>query len=131
MLRLRKWKKYLLIFLMGILGLLLMVLLVLNLPFTQRFATGKVNQILSSSGVPIHLDAIRKIMPGSVNIQGVVISGLHGDTIIYAGELEADIRLISLIRSKVMLKKVLLDGALVELVRKSGAEKLNIAAAFQ
>ena len=119
------------IFLMGILGLLLMVLLILNLPFTQRFATGKVNQVLSSSSVPIHLDAIRKIMPGSVIIQGVVISGLQGDTIIYAGELEADIRLISLLRSKVMLKEVLLDGALVELTRKNSAEKLNIAAAFQ
>jgi len=116
---------------MGILGLLLMVLLILNLPFTQRFATGKVNQVLSSSSVPIHLDAIRKIMPGSVIIQGVVISGLQGDTIIYAGELEADIRLISLLRSKVMLKEVVLDGALVELARINSAEKLNIAAAFQ
>ena len=106
MLRLRKWKKYLLIFLMGILGLLLIVLLVLNLPFTQRFATGKVNQILSSSSVPIHLDAIRKIMPGSVNIQGVVITGIQGDTIISVGELDADIRLISLLRSHVMLKEV-------------------------
>ncbi len=129
--RLRKWRKISLVFLMGIVGLLLMVFLVLNLPFSQRFATGKVNQILSSSGVPIHLDAIRKIMPGSVNIQGIVISGTQGDTIIYVGELQADIRLISLIRSKVMLKEVLLDGVLVELVRKSGAEKLNIAAAFQ
>ena len=127
----RKARKYLLIFLIGILGLLLMVFLVLNLPFTQRFATGKVNQILSSSGVPIHLDGIRKILPGSVNIQGIVISGLQGDTIIYAGELEADIRLVALLRSHVMLKNVLLDAALVELDRKNGAEKLNIAAAFQ
>lgn len=116
---------------MGILGLLLLVLLVLNLPFTQRFATGKVNQILSSYSVPIHLDAIRKIMPGSVSIQGVVITGIQGDTIISVGELEADIRLISLLRRHVMLKEVILDGALVELTRKNSAEKLNIAAAFQ
>ena len=129
--RLRKWRKYSLIFLMGLLGLILMVFVVLNLPFSQRFATKKVNQILSSSSVPIHLDAIRKIMPGSVNIQGIVISGQEGDTIISVGELEADIRLISLLRSNVMLKEVVLDGALVELARKNSAEKLNIAAAFQ
>jgi len=129
--RLRKWRKISLLFLMGILGLLLMVFLVLNLPFSQRFATGKVNQILSSSSVPIHLDAIRKIMPGSVNIQGIVISGTQGDTIIYAGELQADIRLLSLIRSKVLLKEVMLDAVLVELTRNDGEEKLNIAAAFQ
>ncbi len=129
--RLRKWRKISLFFLTGILGLLLMVFLVLNLPSSQRFATGKVNQILSSSSVPIHLNAIKKIMPGSVKIQGIVISGTQGDTIIYVGELQADIRLLSLIRSKVMLKEVELDAALVELTRKSGDEKLNIASAFR
>jgi len=120
-----------LFFLVGILGMLLLVFLVLNLPFSQRFATKKVNQILSSSSVPIHLEAIRKIMPGSVNIQGIIIQGLQGDTIIYAGELQADIRLVSLLRSKVMLKDVVLDGVLVELARNNSAQKINIAAAFQ
>ncbi len=129
--RRRRGRKIFLFFLMGILGMLLLVFLVLNLPFSQRFATKKVNQILSSSSVPIHLDGIRKIMPGSVNIQGIVIKDLQEDTIIYAGELQADIRLVSLLRSKVMLKDLALDGALVELARDTSTQKINIAAAFQ
>jgi len=108
-----------------------MVFVILNLPFTQRYATRQVNHILSRASVPIHLEDIRKIMPGSVNIQGIVISDQEGDTIIFVGELQADIRLVSLLRSHVMLKEVLLDGALVELTRRNSAEKLNIAAAFQ
>jgi len=129
--RRRRGRKIFLFFLMGLSGMLLLVFLVLNLPFSQRFATKKANQILSSSSVPIHLDGIRKIMPGSVKIQGIVIKGIQGDTIIYAGELQADIRLVSLLRSKVMLKDVVLDGALVELDRNTSAQKINIAAAFQ
>ena len=88
--RRRKFRKFLWFFLMGLLGMLLLVFLFLNLPFSQRIATRKVNQILSSVSVPIHLDAIKKIMPGSVSIQGIVIQGIQGDTIIYAGELQAE-----------------------------------------
>jgi len=89
---------------MGIMGIILLVFVFLNLPFTQRYATLQVNKILSSSGVPIQMDAIRKILPGSVRIQGITINGPLGDSIIYAGELHTDIRLVSLLRHKVLLK---------------------------
>jgi len=108
-----------------------MVFIILNLPFSQHFATRQVNQILSQASVPIHLDAIKKILPGSVRIQGIGITGLQGDTIIYVGELQADIRLVSLLRSNVMLKEVVLEDALVELALESNTQKLNIAATFQ
>ena len=129
--RLRKLRRFCLIFLMAILGVLILVFAFINLPFSQRFATRQVNQILSQVDVPIHIDAIRKILSGSVNVQGVVIADHQGDTIIYAGELQADIRLVALLRSKVVLRDLELDRAVVDLARKSGAEKLNIAAAFQ
>lgn len=127
----KKLRKYLLYFLMLVLGILLLVFLVLNLPFTQRYATRQVNQILTGAELPIHLDAIRKILPGSVRIQGIVISGQEGDTLIYAGELQADIRLMALIRKRLVLPEVNLDGAVVTLERDSNAKKLNIAEAFQ
>ena len=108
-----------------------MVFTAMNLPFSQRFATRQVNQILKQSNVPIHIDAIRKIMPGSVKVQGVVIADLHGDTIIYAGNLQADIRLLALLRSKVKLLDMDLDRAVVDIARTSSEQKLNIAAIFQ
>jgi len=115
---------------MGIMGIILLVFVFLNLPFTQRYATLQVNKILSSSGVPIQMDAIRKILPGSVRIQGITINGPLGDSIIYAGELHTDIHLVSLLRHKVLLKDLELDAALVELYRNTNAQKLNIAEAF-
>ncbi len=129
--RLRKLRRFCLIFLMAISGVLILVFAFINLPFSQRFATRQVNQILNQVDVPIHIDAIRKILPGSVNVQGVVIADHQGDTIIYTGELQADIRLVALLRSKVVLRDMELETALVYLARKSSAEKLNIAAAFQ
>jgi len=126
-----KYKRWLLFFLMGIIGVLLLLFVFLNLPFSQRYATGHVNRVLARSQVPIHLDAIRKILPGSVSIQGISLYGPGGDTIIYTGELQARIRLLSLARSKVVLKELELDAALVELAREPDAQRINIAEAFR
>jgi hypothetical protein len=127
---LRKFKRYILFVLMGILGILLLVFLFLNLPPTQRYATRQVNQILAGSKIPVHINALRKILPGSVRVQGIHIYGPQGDTLIYAGELQSDIRLISLLRHKIIVKDLELDAVFVELIRSSNALKINIAEAF-
>jgi hypothetical protein len=127
---LKVFRKTILIICAVIIGILLLAFVFLNLGPAQRYTTRKVNQILLHSDLPIHIDAIRKILPGSVRIQGITISGPENDTLIYTGELQADIRLLSLLRHKVFLKEVLIDAALVQLASKSTDEKLNIARAF-
>ena len=129
--RLSKLRRISLIFLIGVLGILLVLFVGLNLPFSQRFATGQVNRTLNRVHVPIQIDAIRKLLPGSVIIRGVTIRDTRGDTLIYAGEIEAGIRLIALLRSKVNIRDLQLDGVLVDIGRASGDPDLNIAAAFQ
>jgi len=129
--KLRRVRRYLLIFLSTLLGVLILLFGFLNLPFSQRIATAKVNQVLQQVEVPVHIDAIRKILPGSVNIYGVLISNSQGDTIIYTGRLKADIRLLALLRNRVVLQDLELQRAVVDIGRESGEEKLNIAAVFQ
>jgi translocation and assembly module TamB len=129
--RLPRLRKFCLVFLMALSGVLILVFLILNLPPSQRFATGKVNQALKHSGLPIYLEDIRKIMPGSVKIQGLVIMDLHGDTIVYAAGLRADIRMLALLHSKVLIKDLNLEGALVDIVRERDGQNLNLAEAFQ
>jgi hypothetical protein len=127
---LKVFRKTILVIIAVILGTLLLAFVFLNIPPAQRYTTRQVNQILFRSEVPIQIEAIRKILPGSVRIQGITISGLENDTLIYTGEMQADIRLLSLLRHTVVLKDLLIDAAHVKLSSKSTGEKLNIAEAF-
>ena len=129
--RLSKLRRISLIFLVAVLGILLGLFIGLNLPFSQRLATRQVNRTLTRKDVPVHINAIRKLLPGSVIIQGVTIGEARGDTIIYTGEIEAGIRLVALLRSKVVIRDLSLDGVIVDIGRESGAPDLNIAAVFQ
>jgi len=129
--RFRSKRKLFLVFLAAMSGILLLLFASLNLPFTQRFATKKVNQILGHSGLPIQIDAIKKILPPSVKLDGVTINGINGDTIIRVGELDVNCRLISLLRKKVVIRDVILDQAAVELLMNYSSRNLNIAETFQ
>ncbi len=119
------------VFLISVIVVLTLLFAFLNLPFSQRFATLKVNQILTSTNVPIHINAIKRILPNSVVIHGVVIEDLRGDTIIYAGELQADLRLFALIRKKVVLQDLDLSHASVRLLMNDLTRRYNIAEAFK
>lgn len=119
------------VFLAVLSGILLLLFAILNLPFTQRFATKKVNQILAHSDLPIQIDAIKQILPPSVKLEGVTINGINGDTIIRVGEFDANCRLISLMRKKVVIRDVVIDQAAVELLMNYSSRRLNIAETFQ
>lgn len=127
---LRKLRRLLLIFLVSVTGILALLFATLNLPFSERFATRKVNQILAGSKVPIHIRMISRILPNSVVVQGVLIEDLEGDTIIYVDKLHADIRLLALIRNKVVLEGVELSQASVKLWMNEKSLEYNIAEAF-
>ena len=98
--RIRGIFKAVLVFLIAVIGLLFLTFIILNLPFSHRFATQKVNNIFSSSGLPVHLNSINKVFPWSVCAQGVLISGLKGDTIVYAGTVRSGIKPFALLRKK-------------------------------
>jgi len=76
------------------------------------------------------MDAIRRILPGSARIQGISITDLKGDTMIYAGEIQVDIRLLALLRKKVALQDVDVRKARVVLLMNEVTEQLHIAEAF-
>lgn len=118
------------VFLISVIGILILIFALLNLPFSQRFATRQVNQILSGVNVPIHINAIKRILPNSVLIQDVLIEDLQGDTIIFVGELDANCRLISLIRKKVVLQDLDLNQAQVNILMNDLSRKYTIAEAF-
>jgi hypothetical protein len=127
---LRKLRRISLIFLISVTGVLILLFAALNLRFSQRFATRKVNQILGISNVPIQIREIRRILPNSLLVQGVLIEGLEKDTLVYAEKVQADIRLLALTRNKVVLEQLLLQGARVHLRMDQESQQYNIAEVF-
>lgn len=127
----KKLRRNILLVLTGIMGIVLLAFTFLNLAPARRYATSQVNQILAAQQLPVHVESIRKILPGAVGIRGISICGPGGDTLIYCGDLDSRIRLRSLLRHKVIVKELDLDAALVALSRSSKEEGIDIAEAFK
>jgi hypothetical protein len=130
MMRVRGILKTIAVFLISFAGFLLLVFIFINLPFSHRFVTQKVNNIFNSSGIPVHLNSMNKVLPWSAYVQGVLIHSSKGDTIVYAGQVKAGFKSFGLLRKKIILHSVDLTDALVNFSRNSRAEQLNIAEAF-
>jgi autotransporter translocation and assembly factor TamB len=126
--KLSRTKKVLLIILIAISGLILLLFISINLPYGHRFITARVNGILTGSGIPIHITSISSIYPESVTVKGVTLTGSEHDTIIYAGEIQADFVPLALLKRRVIISKVSIGEAKVNFSRKNN--NLNIAEAF-
>jgi len=129
--KLRKLRRFLVICIISVTGIFALLFSFLNLPFSQRFATRQVNQVLAGAHVPVHIDAIRRILPNSLVIRGILITDFQGDTIIYAGELRTDCRLPALMRQKVILRDLELTHLCVNIIMNDSTRNYNIAEAFQ
>lgn len=128
--RFRKIIKALIIFLFIIAGILLLIIISLNLPYSHRLITKKVNTILENSDLPIHIRSVKTIRPNDIYVQGIDISGPENDTIFYAEEIHADLVLSALLSRKIMLRNIFLGSADIELLRKSATGQLNIVTVF-
>ena len=128
--RVRGIIKAVLVFLIAVIGFLFLTFIIINLPFSHRFVTQKVNKIFTSSGIPVHLNSVTKVLPWSVYVQGVLIHGPEGDTIVYAEKVRSGLKPLALTKKKLILKSVYLEKASVNFLRNRGEDQLNIAAAF-
>ncbi len=86
------------------LGLLLLLSLLLELPAFQNFVVDKATELLSSKlGTTVSIDRVRLKLVSRASIEGLYIEDLHGDTLIYVGELDAGLRSAGLDGGGVML----------------------------
>jgi translocation and assembly module TamB len=130
MMRIRGIIKAMVVFLISLVGFLMLVFVFINLPFSHRFVTQKINNILSSSRLPIHINSVNKVFPWAIYVQGILIHGSQGDTIVYAGKVRSGFEPLALIKKRLILKSVYLEKATINFLRNPGEEQLNIATAF-
>lgn len=107
-----------------------LVVLSLNIPFSQKYVTRRVNQLFVKNALPIHLGSIQRILPYQLDVRDLLISSLEGDTLIYVEEVETIFSLTGLFRARVDLDRLTLNSPQIQLSRMSEAEDMDIAAAF-
>ena len=128
--RKRRVRNLFLICLAGIGGLLILLFAFANLPFSQRFLTNQLNRILAGSELPLHVGSIKKVLPNSVKVLDVNITGIGGEPTIYAGDVRAKCRIPALFRKRVVLKGIKIDQAFVNLSMNMQTGRYNVAEIF-
>jgi hypothetical protein len=126
----RKITKISLYIIVFLIGLPFLLMLLLNLPFSRRYITQKVNAILSQSDIPVHIKSIEEISLRSLTVNDVLINTTDGDTIIYAGNVSAGFNALALFHNRVVLQSVTINNANVNIERNLQDGQLNIVAAF-
>jgi len=128
--RLQRFKKILIVFLVSVIGLLFLIFIFINLPSSHRFITNRVNQIFINADLPIHIGSIATITPGALYVHNVLLTGSENDTIIFARNLKSSFKTFALLKKRVILPSVELENAGIFFFRNDSAKGLNIAEAF-
>jgi translocation and assembly module TamB len=130
LMRLPSFKDSLLVLLITIIGLLVLILVSVNLPYGRRFITTKINSILSKSDIPLHVTSVRIFLPVSVTLDGLTLSGQSGDTIVFAKHVQADFVPMALFKKRILITNIYLENATINISRNDLSGNINIAEAF-
>ena len=108
----RKILKGILWFLVGIMGLLLLVSILVYLPPVQKFIKNKASSIVSeSTGMQLSIDRFRLRFPLSLSIDNTILITPQGDTMLRAGQIRADVALWPLLGGKIQVRQLGLQDA--------------------
>ncbi len=99
---------------------ILFVLLTIALQFSsvQTFITGRVvDSVSERTGTPMSIDRLSIRFPKAVSLKGVYVEDEVGDTLLYAGEIRVDVRLLALMRNRLVVNRLLLSDITANLTR--------------
>ncbi|MFP4468496.1 MAG: translocation/assembly module TamB domain-containing protein [Bacteroidales bacterium] len=124
--------RWMLRILMGLILLFLLILLALQLPAVQTTLVNKITgTIAERTGAEINLDHVGIRFPKAISIGGLYAEDLQGDTLIYADELQVDLRLTALLRKRIDVNRIRLSGATINMTRLQPDSLFNYAAILQ
>lgn len=111
-------------------GLIVLLIVALNLPVSKKFVSRQVNGLFARLELPLHIRSVEKVRLKAIQVEGFSIVDPQGDTLIYAGHIEARYKLLALTRSQVILKEVRIKEVQVRLLINEETHKLTLAEAF-
>ncbi len=113
----------------GLIILLLLVMLLLQFPSVQTALVHRVTgTIAERTGTEISIDRVGIRFPKAISVSGVFAEDLQGDTLIYAEELQLDVRLTALFRNHLDVRRLQLSGITVNMTRLQPDSLFNYAA---
>lgn len=112
--------KSLLWFIVFIIGLHLLLIIALMIPYVQQRVTGEALEWLSTkTGAIITLDYLSVDFPFAVTLEGLYAETPHGDTLAYAGQLDVGVEPFSLLDNTLHVYNLGLRDATVNITRGS------------
>jgi translocation and assembly module TamB len=125
--RIIKIFKYL-IFSFGI--LFLIILAGVNLPFSQRIITQRVNGFLDKKHLPAQVDRITLLINGKIGLTGARVIKVTGDTVVFAQKLRISVRILPILFRKVKVKSISLNDAIIHITSDPVTGKPDLMSLF-
>lgn len=115
---LRKTLKIFLWIILSIIGLVLLILLLLQIPYFQNIAKDKaVTYLENKIGTDVNVERLTIDFPKTVVLQGVYFEGQDGDTLIAGEKLAVDISMLKLLDNQIELNSIELTGIYANVTR--------------
>lgn len=113
---LRKALKYFSYTLLSVFGLLIIAIIVLRIPAIQTKIAKKAASYLEKTiGTPVDIQAVKINFIDYVSLKGIYIEDQKGDTLLFADKIAIDIGLFNLLRNKIDVDLLSLDGVVANL----------------
>jgi len=102
------------------------VILILNIPAVQTYVTGIVGKSFSKKfGTDVGVGAVKIAFPKKVLLNEVFLAGKQADTLLYIEEISINADLFSLLRQKIKVKNLGIEGLVSHISRKAPSNEFN------
>ena len=111
-----------------ILFLILAVVLLINVPSVQNYIIDKITfSVSSKTNSTITIGRVGISFPKSLFLKNVYLDDLNKDTLLYAGEIKADVDMIALFKGDIVINKISLDEIKATIHRSSNDSLYNFS----
>src|SRR5206468_2711043 len=96
----------------------IVAILLLQVPFVQNFARGKVESYLRNKfHTEVRIGQVRLYWWTSLHLSNVVITDQRKQALFYSGSLQVNYNLLSLLKNKLVIKRLVWDNVLANVYR--------------
>ena len=104
---------------MGVLGLIILVVVIIQFPGPQNYLTDKITTYLSKKiNSKVELGSIHIAFPKDISLTDLYVEDLHKDTLLYAHSLKINFNLFDLFSKKLRLKDVYVENLTAHIYRE-------------
>ena len=126
--RFKRVIKFLRIIILSLALLFALLLLLVNLPFSQRHIASKLNRFFLEKQLPVHIEKITLLVNGKIGLKQLRIIQ-RSDTIAFVQRIRVDVRLVPLLFKKIKIG-ISINDAVINLHTDSITGKLNVVTLF-